>query len=141
MKQIAIPSQPGNSGKVLMTDGTNLSWGTGGNGGITFTSVTGTTQQAAINNGYIANNASLVTITLPSTAAVGSIVSVVGNGAGGWKLAQNAGQTINFGDMPTTTGTGGSLTPNNQFDCVEVICTVANTTWVVKSSIGNIFVN
>lgn len=30
----------------------------------------------SVNNGYIANNASLVTLTLPTTAAVGDIVEV-----------------------------------------------------------------
>ena len=77
--------------------------------------VSGTSQQATVNASYIPNNASLVTITLPVTAAVGQRLSVVGNGAGGWRIAQNAGQTINKSGAATTTGT------------------VANTTWVFSS--------
>jgi len=111
-----------------------------GSAGITWTSVTGTSQAAAINNGYIANNAGLVTITLPSTAAVGSIVEIAGSGAGGWKLAQNASQLVNFGTNVTTTGTGGSLASLNRYDAVRVICIVANTTWSVISSQGNVTV-
>lgn len=103
-----------------------------------FTDVTGTTQAAAVNNGYIADNAGLVTITLPTTAAIGDMIPIVGKGSGGWKVAQNASQLIHFGNQVTTTGTGGSLASVNQWDCVDLICVTANTTWVVKSSIGNI---
>jgi len=58
--------------------------------------VTGTSQQAAANMGYVANNASTVTITLPtsSSLSVGDVIRVSGAGTGGWKIAQNAGQKI-----------------------------------------------
>jgi hypothetical protein len=102
--------------------------------------VTGTAQTAAIDTGYILNNVALVTLTLPTTAAVGDVVAVVGKGAGGWKVAQNASQVINFVDLATTTGTGGSLASTQRYDCVELVCIVANTTWVVRSSEGNITV-
>lgn len=115
----------------------NLLAATGG-GGITWNNVTGTTQAASINNGYIANNAALVTVTLPSTAAVGSVVRVAGAGAGGWRIAQNASQLINFGTTVTTTGTGGRLDSTNRYDAVELLCVTANTTWTVISSVGNI---
>lgn len=112
--------------------------GTGG--GLTWTDVTGTTQAMAVNNGYTANNAGLVTLTLPSTAAYGSIMAVVGKGAGGWKIAQNSGQTIHFGITNTTTGTGGSLASTFQYDVVYVLCTVANTDFTVIQSVGNLTV-
>ena len=63
-------------------------------GGITWQNVTGTNQQAQPNTGYLANNAGQVTITLPTSPKVGDIVRVSGVGAGGWKIAQNAGQQI-----------------------------------------------
>lgn len=122
--------------------------GTGGNttinttgGGFTWTEVTGTSQSAAVNNGYIASNGSLVTVTLPTTAAIGDAVWVVGKGAGGWKLAQNASQFINYGSTTTTTGAGGSLASTNQYDAVAVICTTANNGWTVPGiSQGNLTV-
>lgn len=123
---------PDKSGTVAM-----LSDITGG-GGITWTEVTGTSQSAAINNGYITNNAGLVTVTLPSTAAVGSIVEVGGKGAGLWKVAQNASGQIHFGNQNTTSGTGGSIAATNRYDAVRLICIVANNEWVVLSSVGNI---
>lgn len=128
------------SGQVLTASGTTAaSWVTPG-ASITWNNVTGTTQSAAVNNGYIANNASLVTVTLPTTAAIGSIIEVAGAAAGGWKLAQNASQLVNFGTSVTTTGTGGSLASVNRYDAVRVICITANTTWAVISSQGNITV-
>jgi hypothetical protein len=112
--------------------------GTGG--GLTWTDVTGTSQAMAVNNGYTANNAALVTLTLPSTAAYGTVMAVVGKGAGLWKIAQNSGQTIHFGIVSTTTGTGGSLASTFQYDVVYLLTTVANTDFTVIQSIGNITV-
>lgn len=106
--------------------------------GITWNEVTGTSQSAAVNNGYILNNSSLVTLTLPSTAAQGSIIEVAGKGSGGWKIAQNASQTIHFGNTNTTTGTGGSLASTNQYDSLTILCITANTDFIVLSSVGNI---
>lgn len=66
--------------------------------GVTWEVVTGTEQQAAPDTGYLANNASEVVVTLPVSASlsVGDVVQVSGVGAGGWKIAQNAGQSITF---------------------------------------------
>lgn len=107
-------------------------------GGLTWVEVTGTSQSAADNSGYITNNAGLVTVTIPTTAAVGDTVRIVGKGAGGWRIAQNASETIHFGNLSTTTGTGGRLDSTNRYDSVELVCITANTDWAVASSIGNI---
>jgi len=108
--------------------------------GISWSEVTGTSQTAAVNSGYICNNAALVTVTLADTAAVGDILRIVGKGAGLWRVAQNASENINFGNLTSTTGVGGYIEGTLQYDCVELVCTVANTTWTVMSSIGNITV-
>ncbi len=102
--------------------------------------ITGTSSGMAVNNGYIANNGSLVTLTLPATAALGSILEVSGKGAGGWSIAQNSGQTIHFGASNTTTGVGGSLSSTLQYDTVRMVCITANTDFVVLSSVGNLTV-
>lgn len=136
-----LPSQTGQTGKFLKTDGTNSSWDTPAGGGITWNEVTGGSQAMAVDNGYISNYATLVTMTLPSTCAVGKTIRVAGSGAGGWRVAQNAGQSINFGNIATTTGVGGYLEFTNRYDAVELLCIVADTTFVVLSSIGNITIN
>jgi len=102
--------------------------------------VTGTSQSMAIHTAYIANNAALVTLTLPATAAVGSTILVIGKGAGGWRVAQNSGQTINLGSAPTTTGVSGRLDSTNRYDCLTLYCIVADTTWIGYGVQGNITV-
>lgn len=134
---------PGSSGNVLRSDGTNWVAGkavlttdvTGvlpnANGGsIVWNTSSGTTQAAAVNNGYVCTNASQNTITLPATAAVGDIVAAVSQGAGGWKLTANTGQTVK--GLNDTTTSAGNITHSNQYDTIEVICVVANTTWVIR---------
>lgn len=110
----------------------------GGGGGLTYTEVTSTSVSLTVNTGFIMNNASLVTGTLPSTGAVGDIIHIIGKGAGGWKIAQNSGQKIIFLDAVTLTGTSGYVSSNNRYDSVELMCIVANTEWLVKNSSGNI---
>jgi hypothetical protein len=102
---------------------------------------TTTSVTMAVDTNYVTDNAGLVTLTLPATAAFGSTFQVTGKGAGGWKIAQNAGQQINFGNAPTTVGVTGYLSSTNQFDSVTFVCVTANTEFVVYSSIGNITVN
>ena len=104
----------------------------------TWNEETGTSATMAVDNGYIANNAALVTLTLPDTAALGSVIKVVGKGAGGWRIAQNASEVIHFLGQDTTTGVGGRLDSNNQYSAVELLCTVADTEWTVLTASGNI---
>jgi hypothetical protein len=112
-------------------------------GGLTWTDVTGTSASMAVNNGYLADNVGLVTLTLPATAVQFSVIAVAGKGAGGWKIAQNAGQQIQFGSVASTSGATGFLASTNQFDCVYLLATVggASTVWQVLNSVGNITVS
>jgi hypothetical protein len=95
-------------------------------------------QTAVINKGYFANKGTLLTITLPTTAAVGSVIRVSGMNAGLWRIAQNASEVIHFGKTDTTVGTGGYIQSTLARDAVELICCVADTEWNVVSSVGNI---
>jgi hypothetical protein len=67
---------------------------TGVPGTMKWQSVSEVAQQAQPNNGYIVTHNAQVTITLPDAPSVGDIVRVSGSGTGGWKIAQNAGQSI-----------------------------------------------
>lgn len=91
--------------------------------------------------GYIPNNVAIVSFALPTNASVGDMFRIAGFGAGGWEITQNPGQTIHFGNQNTTTGGGGSLASSNSGDSVEIVCVVADTDFVVISSIGNITVS
>jgi len=107
-------------------------------GGTTWTEVTGVAVAMNPDNGYILNNAGLVTATLPVTCSVGQKIKICGKGAGGWSIAQNAGQQIHFGNQSTTAGVGGSLDSTQQYDQVDLICSVADTEFTVRQAIGNL---
>lgn len=96
------------------------------------------TATMAVNNGYIAIGAGLVTLTLPATAAVGSVFQVVGQSTAGFVIQAAAGQVINFGDDPTTTA--GSIASTNRYDSLSIVCTVEDTTFNVFASQGNLTV-
>lgn len=105
---------------------------------INITEVTGTTQAMAINNTYIANNAGLVTLTLPSTASLGDKVTVIGKGSGLYRIAQNASQTIYSGSSTTTTGITGYVDALDQYVSVTLICTTENNDWTVLGGFSGI---
>lgn len=102
--------------------------------------VTGTTVALAVNTRYVLNNAGLVTATLPPSAAVGDEIEILGRGAGGFLIAQNAGQTIHDGSVPSATGTGGSVASTDAHDTVKLVCIITNTDFDVESSQGNLTV-
>ena len=93
-----------------------------------------TSTSMSTNNGYFANNSSLVSLSLPLVSAVGDPLSIVGMGAGGWSITQAAGQQIIIGSSATTVGVGGSLSSTNQHDSINLICSVANTTWIARGA-------
>jgi hypothetical protein len=65
-----------------------------GNGLVGWIPTNGTAVQAVIDTGYVLTSPQLVTVTLPASPNVGDIVRISGAGAGGWKIAQNAGQSV-----------------------------------------------
>lgn len=102
-------------------------------------SVIAANQAFTASNGFICNKAGLLTLTLPTTVAVGDTFEVTGiNTDVGWRIAQNANQIIHFGNTATTTGAGGYLESLNKYDSVKMVCVVANLEFNVLSSVGNI---
>jgi hypothetical protein len=120
--------------------GATPTWETPGTAGwMTKTDANADVSPAIVNTAYTINHATpanLLTITLPATYAVGDRIEIVGNTSGMWKLVAAAGDTIKVGSATTTAG--GYLSATNQYDAIEVVCTVADTTWVACKSIGNI---
>lgn len=119
----------GQEGYVLSGAATWIPMG-GGGGGLTYTPIT-SSQTASINTIYGVNSNSLVVLTLPTVAPAGSIISVVGIGSGGWRIAQPSGVRINIGNQSTTTGSSGTVSSTNRYDSVQLICISANTTWTL----------
>lgn len=92
-------------------------------------------------NGYIANKAGLLTMTLPASGSIGDLFEITGiNTAVGWRVAQNANQQIFFGTSSTTVGVTGYIEATNIRDSVRCVCVVsgASTVWNVISCMGNI---
>ena len=125
------------------TGTTNLTFPTSGTLATTaqafiWNDVSGTSQAAVGNNGYIISNAAQTTVTIPATIAEGQVIGIAGKGAGGWILQANTGQTIHYGSSATSSA--GSLTSTNQWDSVQIVCVTANTTFSVIASQGNLTV-
>ena len=91
--------------------------------------VTTSIQQMRVNNGYVSDSGSLVTLALPVTSAFGDHIAIVGKGAGGWTISQGPLQYIQIGSVASTAGSGGSVSSINQFDSISLVCTTANTIW------------
>ncbi len=146
--QLIIGDSTGVPKIATLTAGSNVSI-VNGNGSITINASSGSltwnaattdTTMVAGNAYIVANNVSLVTLTLPDPQQLGDMLQIVGFGAGGWKIAQNAGQIIHLGSSATTTGVTGFLEFVDQYDCVTLV-SVNSSQWVAFGAIGNITVN
>ncbi|CAB4132700.1 hypothetical protein UFOVP255_49 [uncultured Caudovirales phage] len=111
---------------------------------LTWASTASTTISAVAGNGYILSAASLVTITMPTSQAVGTLIGIaLANTSGSFTIVYGTGQHIRMGSGVTTT-TSGSLSSNADGDTVTLLCTTAATasagTWHVISGVGNLTV-
>lgn len=104
---------------------------TGSSSGLTWLEESGTSVTAAVNTGYYLTNASVCTVTLPGTCSAGDVIAVEGYGAAsGWIIQAAGGQTVIVYDEVTSSG--GTVTSSNQYNGIELLCIVANTTWKAR---------
>jgi hypothetical protein len=98
-----------NPATALDVNGTVTATGFAGNGA-SLTSLPGTLVWQIVTNltvaaqpdaGYLAAGATQVSLTLPASPTVGDVIRVSGAGAGGWKIAQNASQSVFVGTTAT----------------------------------------
>jgi hypothetical protein len=134
---------PDGAGNITLTGGTNTTTTGAGNtitidvaGVIVWSREAGAAIAAVADHGYINTNVALTTVTLPAAAALGTVIEIMGESAAGWTIAQNAGQSIQYGNISTTVGVGGSLSSSDRFDTVRLVCRVVNTVWSVTSAVG-----
>lgn len=128
--------QPTANRTITLPDGDGTLAFSSGGGGLTDSEITTTSATAQAGFSYRANNAALVTITLPTTAAAGTLIEIIGVGAGMWRIAQNASQQIHFGNASTLVGTGGRVDATHRHDCARLVCVVPNLTWVIFPAHG-----
>jgi len=99
--------------------------------GIPWTEITAS-QNAVVNNGYITNgSAGRIDITLPATAAQGSILEIVNKGAGFSLLCDS--QTILTADESTT----DQITSVSPRGSLRLLATIADTTFTVLNQQGD----
>ncbi len=135
--QLIIGSTGGQPQAASLTQGTGISISNGpnsitinsilGGGGLVWSNVAGTSQAAAVNSGFVTANSSLTTVTLPGTAALGSVIAVQGYGAGGWIIQAPGAQVVHIGSVASSAG--GTVASANQYDSITLVCVVANTAW------------
>lgn len=135
--QVIIGSTGASPAPATLTAGTGISIANApssitinsSGGGSSWTVVTGTSQAMSPDNGYIANNAGLVTLSLPTTCPVGGTLKIMGEGAGGFLISQAAGQQTIIGTSSSTVGVGGSIASTNSGNTIVLVCIIANTTF------------
>jgi hypothetical protein len=101
--------------------------------------VTGTSGTFAEDEAYVLNNASLVTMSLPSTGTLGKVIVVNGKGAGGWKITVPNTQQIVGGLTNSTTAGSGYIEATGatkQYAAVTLKCIVGGTAakWEIVST-------
>lgn len=125
---------------ITITEGPNsiVIAATAGGGGLTWSVIAGTSQSAAINSGYIPSNAGLTTVTLPASAMAGSVISVQGQGSGGWLIQAPGAQIIHIGSSPSSAG--GSVSSANRYDAITLVCIVDDSEWGMYGPVSSGFV-
>lgn len=112
------------------------------------TSVTATSNIVMPTNSRIyVEGATPIQLRLPSVSSKNDSIEIVGTATGnGFTVTQGSGQYIVFsgdgtvvGTERTSTGTGGSMAPDEVVAVVELVCTVANTEWTVLDAKGGVF--
>jgi hypothetical protein len=118
----SLPSQAGNAGEYLQTDGTNPSWAVAVSTlSVTLNAQTGTTYTLVAGDAtklVTLSNAGAITLTIPSGVfTTGQYINIQQIGAGQVTVANNG--TSSF------TGTGTKL--RAQYSAASIICTGTNT--------------
>jgi hypothetical protein len=108
-------------------------------GGFDFELIQTATHTIETGHGYFADRGAGVTFTMPATANVGDRFIVTTVNAGGFTINENAGQDIRIGSAITTVTTG-SLASTAIGDCLEIVCYIQDTNFLVLDSMGNITV-
>ena len=122
-----LPSQTGNGGKYLKTDGSAASWN---NVDITISTATGTTYTAAItdvNKLVQLSNANPVTVTVPASVfTTGQQVNIQQTGAG-QVTVQGDGTTV----LTSTGASGPAPKTRAQYSAATIVCTSSNNFTVI----------
>jgi len=116
------------TGGITFTTGANTLAINNTGGGLTWSVITAD-QTASVNNGYFCNKGSLLTLTLPTTTAVGDVIAIVNiNGAAFSKILSANPGTIHLGSSTATANTG-SLTSTAVGDAIFLVAQTTASVW------------
>ena len=122
-----LPSQTGNGGKYLKTDGSAASWN---NVDITISTATGTTYTPAVtdvNKLVQLSNAASITVTVPAAVfSAGQQVNIQQTGAG-QVTVQGDGTTV----LTSTGASGPAPKTRAQYSAATIVCTSSNNFTVI----------
>jgi hypothetical protein len=122
-----LPSQTGNGGKYLKTDGSAASWN---NVDITISTATGTTYTPAVtdvNKLVQLSNAAAITVTVPAAVfSAGQQVNIQQTGAG-QVTVQGDGTTV----LTSTGASGPAPKTRAQYSAATIVCTSSNNFTVI----------
>ena len=122
-----LPSQTGNGGKYLKTDGSAASWA---NVDITISTATGTTYTPAVtdvNKLVQLSNAASITVTVPAAVfSAGQQVNIQQTGAG-QVTVQGDGTTV----LTSTGASGPAPKTRAQYSAATIVCTSSNNFTVI----------
>lgn len=88
---------------------------------------------------YVAASQTLLPLTLPTSANIGQIISILEDASGGFRILQDAGQQIQFGSQATTIGVPGRIDSSGPGDFLELTYQGSGL-WIVTNAIGNFLV-
>lgn len=114
---------------VQLTTGNDIPWNV----------ITAASANLVAGEGFITNAGTLITLTLPSTATVGTRILVQSTNTGNFRIAQNAGQIIHFGMQNSSTGVTGYIESTQVYSSLVLLCTVADTDWTLFGGPQGIF--
>jgi hypothetical protein len=82
--------------------------------------------------------AGLTAFTMPVACPVGSIIKIIDATGAGWTITQLGGQNIIFGfGSATSAGAGVRVASTQPYEGLELLCIVADTTWIALNIKGN----
>lgn len=94
----------------------------------------------SVQNGYLCSSGGALSLSLPATAAIGSIIEIVLQGSTSFTITQGAGQSIYVNGIQSTIGAGGSVASTAAGNAIKIVCMTANTTWVSTNIVGTLTV-
>jgi hypothetical protein len=107
--QVGIQGPPGRNGQ---DSSTSFTWQT-----------LSASHQMQSNHAYVLDSPILLLLNLPINPAIGDRIRLIGQGAGGWRITQNADQQVQAGNVATSVGITGridSIEPSAQVEIVAL---------------------